>query len=394
MSDSNHLAQLSGLHQAMPQLLEVISAADCYQNPSKPLAPLAWYLGYAVYCESQWIDQIHNIARSAVTAGQSLYTADAEADPTCWQKLPDKIALLDWCRQLQDDNIMLLANPSQLPAHPLIKQGRLLPIVLQDRALVYEKMIQVVAEHKRALASNHQIKTPLEPTIPTPNQVGVSQGHYRVGAKDDLSALDNERPTQVIQLSNFQIDRLPVSNSQYLSFMLAGGYQQQSLWSDEGWLWLKSNQPHPHFWSQDNTGNWFGVGINGGFDLQGKAPVSGISQHEASAYSCWLHQQSDAFIGAIVQHEYQWEAAVRTRAIEPQIDAWEWCSNQFSPYTDYQPDEYEGLRTSMFNAQHTVLRGSSLHTPAALRRVSYRNHAPAGFKHMFSGTRLVYPPRS
>ncbi len=394
MSNSNLLGQLNCLHQAIPQLLEALSESDCYSQPIGALAPLAWYLGQAVFIESQWIDLIRNSTRSEIEAVRSTYQVDAEWSPASWKMLPNRTQLLEWCRKLQDDNIMLLANPATLPVHPLLEQGRLIPAILQRQGVIYEKMVQVLAEHGRQTTTDHQVQAVLEPSRATADLVGISQGHYRIGAKSDLAALDNELPTQVMQLSNFQIDRNPVSNSQYLSFIHAKGYQEKALWSDDGWHWLKSQQPHPNHWQQDNNGNWYGIGINGAFDLPGEVPVSGISLHEATAYSRWLSQQGDEFTGAVIQHEYQWEAAVRTRAIEPQIAVWEWCANTFAPYTDYQPDECEIVRTADFNPDNFVLRGSSLHTPAALRRVSYRNHAPAGFKHLFSGVRLVYPPRS
>ena len=122
-------------------------------------------------------------------------------------------------------------------------------------------------------------------------------------------------------------------------------------------------------------------------------PVSGISQHEALAYANWVSGQDDELLkGAVVQHEYQWEVAVRTQAIKEFGRVWEWCSNPFHPYTGYQPAEDGLLSTGKFDQDWISLRGSSIYTQTSLRRPSYRNHSTATSRHGFTGTRLVFPP--
>jgi len=152
-------------------------------------------------------------------------------------------------------------------------------------------MIRVICEFRTQDSIQYKVANPLLASSHSLDLVGVSQGHYRVGAKADLSAFDNELPTQIVQLSNFQIDRNPISNGQFLDFIEAAGYQQKNLWSDEGWQWLQTNFAHPHHWRRDTKDNWYGVGINGPFELQNEAILSGISHHEAQAYARWIAQQ-------------------------------------------------------------------------------------------------------
>ena len=118
----------------------------------------------------------------------------------------------------------------------------------------------------------------------------------------------------------------------------------------------------------------------------------GINQHEARAYATWAASLGDALSGAVLQHEYQWEVAVRTRAVQVFGRVWEWCSNPFHPYTGYQPSADGALSTGEFDAEQISLRGSSIHTQASLRRPSYRNHSNPESRHRFTGARLVFPP--
>jgi len=240
---------------------------------------------------------------------------------------------------------------------------------------------------------SHQVKAVLQVTPPTADAVGISQGHYRIGAKDPASAYDNELPAQMIQLSNFRIARSPISNTEFLGFMQAGGYQSQQLWSKAGWEWQQGNaQHHPRHWRQDQSNNWFGISINGPADLPPDDPLMGINQHEANAYASWVSSLGGELAGAVLQHEYQWEVAVRTQSITEFGRVWEWCSNRFHPYTGHQPSEDGVLTTGAFHQDQISQRGFSIHTQNSLRRPSYRNHGSAVSRHCFTGARLVFPP--
>jgi len=175
--------------------------------------------------------------------------------------------------------------------------------------------------------------------------------------------------------------------------MRADGYSSQNLWSNEGWLWRQQQaSDHPDHWRQDQAGNWHAIGLNGPFELAAEEPVSGINRHEAEAYANWLSHQDDAFKGAVLQHEFQWEVAARTREIRGYGRVWEWCANLFHPYRDYRSTEYTEGRTLDFDDRHYSLRGACVHTQRSLKRPSFRNRAHADERYLFAGVRLVFPP--
>ena len=125
-----------------------------------------------------------------------------------------------------------------------------------------------------------------------------------------------------------------------------------------------------------------GIGLNGPYELAADTAVHGINHYEASACAAWA--------GARLPHEYQWEAAHRSRQLDDVGRAWEWCANSFHPYNGFSAFPYEGYSTPWFDGTHYSLRGASLHTRPELRRASFRNFYTAEKRHIFAGLRLVY----
>jgi gamma-glutamyl hercynylcysteine S-oxide synthase len=63
----------------------------------------------------------------------------------------------------------------------------------------------------------------------TPEQVAIPAGTVTLGrSRTDTHGFgwDNECEAQSVEVSVFAIDRYPVSNGDYLEFMVAGGYEE------------------------------------------------------------------------------------------------------------------------------------------------------------------------
>lgn len=391
MKSHEQLGQLSVLHQLMQHLFESVPEADAYHRWLPDTPPLAWLLARAVYLENYWLHEIVMGDDHITAPVRDLLAAHVMADESIIERLPPRDHLLNWALELQDKNLMLLANAALLPHHPLVLEQRLLPLVLQQQAQLCELMLAQLSERRLQQDPAHLVVSPLPGSLPSEEHVDIQQGHYRIGAKDDPAALDNELPPQIVHLHGFRIDTHPVRNSAWLSFIEAGGYANESLWSAEGWQWRQPHIACPHHWRQDADGNWYGIGLNGPFDLLADDAVYGISSHEANAYAKWVSSLGGKLAGAVVQHEYQWEVAARTQAISDYGRVWEWCANPFHAYTGYQvPDDREAASTRL-DAGHLSLRGACLHSQRIQRRSSYRHHADPGQRHLFCGTRLVFP---
>jgi iron(II)-dependent oxidoreductase len=376
------------------QLVESVPDADaaCQYHPQ--LGSLSWYLGRSVYQELFWLRETLAQDRDLSARIEHLFSPGRLPLAEQCTLLPPKDHLLNWAHEILEHHLVLLANPGQLPAHPLLEQDRLPWFLLQEHGRNYEAMLMVLVQRSLSAQSpDYRVKEPLRPQDPRAEAKEITQGHYRIGARGDPAAYDNELPPQAVQLSSFRIATRPTGNAEFLAFMEAGGYSNCQYWTETGWDWqTREGTGHPQHWVRDNAGNWYGMGVNGPSDLAPEQPVMGINQHEAKAYANWVAGLGESTAGAVLVHEYQWELAARSGAIAELGRAWEWCSNLFHPYPEFQAFPSAEVSEHFFDQGHVSLRGASLHTQPSLRRASFRNHASPEQQFLFAGTRLVFPP--
>ncbi len=392
MTSQNPLGQLSHLHDLLNQLLMSVPEYDACKTWHPGLASMAWYLGRSMFLETYWLREVVQGQPDMTDRVRPIFTPGELDLPDRQNRLPPRDHLLNWALELQEENLMRLANPKLLGEHPLLEEDRITHLILQGHAWCYEKMLAVLTQRRLQETANYLVHGPLSSMPPSFDLAEVSQGHYRIGARDEAAAPDNETPPQIVELSSFRIARQPATNGHWLAFAEAGGYDDRTLWSEQGWSWRQEAPSHPDHWKTDATGNWYGTGVNGPFDLAATEPVTGISRFEAGAFANWTSHQGGALSGAVIQHEYQWEVAARTRVIQEYGRCWEWCANIFQPYTGYSPPDGPEARTREFDNHHYSLRGASLHTQRPLRRASFRNRSLPEHRFGFSGTRLVFPP--
>jgi iron(II)-dependent oxidoreductase len=400
MTSAQALGSLSANQELARSLVEGADAATCRAQFHPLLSPLGWYFGRVVYQETYWLqgEVLGRVGFSDTVRG--LFTPGAIARDRQGAMLPERAELLQWGRRLQEDNLMLLANPGHLPAHPLLENDFLTHFLDREYCRAYEAMVLVLTERRlQGDGEVYRAREPLRPALPEYAAREIPRGHFRVGADHrDPGAYDNELPPQAVELDAFRIAAAPVTNAHYLAFMEAGGYERPELWvaegDEEGDAWRRDPAAprHPHAWRRDADGNWYGLGVNGPYELAADAPLYGINHYEASAYAAWVASSGGAAKGAVLPHEYQWEVARRMGALELAGRAWEWCANPFHAYAGFRPRPSEQTSAAFFDGHHYALRGGSLHTRPSLRRPSVRNFAPRGHRHLIAGLRLVFPP--
>ncbi|MBF0255187.1 MAG: SUMF1/EgtB/PvdO family nonheme iron enzyme [Gammaproteobacteria bacterium] len=392
----NHqlLGQLAALQGLMMQLAENSPEAQFQRQIHPELGSLAHILGSAVYRELYWLRELVQQDGALSQRVEKLFRPGALPLAEQCRQLPPQDHLLNWAAEIQDQHLQQLANPGLLPDHPLLQGDAILYFILQEHALSYERMLslQLLLQLQQQDLS-YRAGSILESRLPQMAFTEVNQGAYRIGSSaDDPWAYDNELPQQIIQLSAFAIAQRPVNNAEYLGFIEDAGYQREDLWGS-GKAWLRAeSRGAPLHWRKDGHGHWYGLGLNGPADLIADEPVQGISQYEAKAFAAWADLQGGTTAGAVLPHEFQWEAAVRTQAIQADGRVWEWCNNLFKPYEGYQRPASSQYATADFDDQHLCLRGGCLHTQPLLRRTALRQRALPHWNFAFSGLRLVIPP--
>ncbi|UVE18942.1 ergothioneine biosynthesis protein EgtB [Pseudomonas sp. LS44] len=244
------------------------------------------------------------------------------------------------------------------------------------------------------------------PTSPPPlSWHAYPAGLREIGQDDDDFAFDCERPRHRVFIDAFQLASRPVSNSEYLAFMMDGGYARAELWLADGWaLARQADWQAPLYWRHTQE-RWEEFTLAGARPLDPHAPVCHLSFFEADAYATWA--------GARLPTEAEWEVAASSAARtgnfcesgylqpialpavpqQPQQlfgDVWEWTASAYRPYPGFRPlagslGEYNGK----FMSGQMVLRGGCCATPVDHIRTTYRNFFYPHMRWQFAGLRLA-----
>lgn len=95
----------------------------------------------------------------------------------------------------------------------------------------------------------------------------------------------------------FQMGKYPITNGQYAKFLQAGGYEQKSWWTADGWQQRqKEGWTQPRYWADSK---WNGA----------EQPVVGVSWYESVAFCLWLSETTGEQI--MLPTEQQWQRAAQ-----------------------------------------------------------------------------------
>lgn len=219
------------------------------------------------------------------------------------------------------------------------------------------------------------------PVVNNPGEtwLNIRAGVYDIGFAGDGFCFDNELGRHTVYLSDYKISTALVTNTEYLDFIQAGGYQDFRYWHAEGWDWVKNNQvTTPMYW-YNIEGKWMHYTWQGLQPIMPDAAVTHISYYEAAAYAAWKGQR--------LPTEFEWEVAA------PQLawgHRWEWCESAYLPYPGFAKapgaiGEYNGK----FMISQMVLRGGSEVTSPNHSRITYRNFFHPSLRWQFTGIRLA-----
>ena len=385
------LANLCRVHHALLDCVAGLSAETLRRQYHPDLSPLGWHLGHVAYSGQYWLREVvqGDDSRTAGLHDRFLPEQIDKADRQRLAGIDDIPAMAASYRDIEAQLGVLLAEE---PApHPLLKEGYLGWFLLQHAAQHGETMHMVLQQREISIREGRGHR-PSGFLAPEPDlqpvaelavaDVPVVSGRYRIGSST-VVAYDNECPPYDVHLAGFCIASQPVSNAQYLAFMLDGGYQREEFWSDAGRDWKQGCAvASPQHWYQDQ-GRWCQSTPHGPDRLLPAEAVNGISWYEADAFA--------RYAGCRLPREEEWEAAMRTR---PDLwattgGAWEWCADTFRPYSGFRAFPYQRYSRPWFDGRHYVLRGAGSYTDDCVRRPGFRNFYLADKRYAFSGLRLA-----
>jgi len=217
----------------------------------------------------------------------------------------------------------------------------------------YEPPAEVEAERSSACQAG---RSPLE----ADDMVAIEAGEHEIGAPGHGFAYDNERPRHTVALGAFEIDRAPVGNRAYISFMEDTGAEPPTYWERNGGRWVDTARGRRDPVDPDD-------------------PVIHLSWHQADAFARWA--------GKRLPTEHEWEAA-RDR-LDGVGHGWEWTSSDFLAYPGFAAFPYPEYSEVFFGDRHKVLRGGSWATHPRVARPTFRNWDLPQRSQIFAGLRCA-----
>ena len=314
--------------------------------------------------------------------------------------------------------------------HPVLAGGLAVHTVLEHDPMHHETLGYIL--HRLPYAQ--KIRPATRPALriggepPARRTVRVPAGGTSLGADPGEIPFgwDNEFPGIRVEVPAFDIDVDSVTNRDFLEFVEAGGYSDESLWDEEGWKWrIENDVRHPLFWEL-HRGAWFWRGMWDLVPLPMAWPVY-VSQAEASAYARWkgrrLPTEAEFHRAAYgtpegVEREQPWgdappdatrghfdfadgspdpvpvgsfPAAASAWGVRDLVgNGWEWTSTVFAPFPGFAPmPSYPQYSADFFDGKHYVMKGASPATAKELIRRSFRNWFRPSYPYVYAKFRTV-----
>ncbi|MDP2173309.1 MAG: 5-histidylcysteine sulfoxide synthase [Candidatus Cloacimonadaceae bacterium] len=259
---------------------------------------------------------------------------------------------------------------------------------------------------------------------PLNDLIAVSAGRVEIGRDDSdpLYGWDNEYGKASYEIKSFKASRFLVSNSEFLTFILEGGYDKVECWSEEGWAWRSFQQAKmPRFWHLDENGGYYLRTMASEIPMPWDWPVE-VNYLEAKAFCNWKAAQTGKTIRLLSEEEWYhlrdlhvktdlhlWDKAPGNINLEHYCSScpvnwfafgefydlignvWQWTETPIYPLPGFKVHPiYTDFSIHTFDGRHNLIKGGSWISTGneALRnsRYAFRRHfyQCAGFRYIES----------
>lgn len=374
------------------RLIEPLTEEQLNRVYDPILSPLIWDLGHIANFEELWL--VQRIGERDPLRGDLGELYDAIEQP---RKVRGELPILKadevrpYMEGVRERTLEVLDGIELDPQDPLLADGFVYEMLLAHEYQHNETMLQLL----QMVESYEPVEVDRGPAAEAvsdgPEMVRVEGGSHEIGAPDVGFAYDNERPRHRVELEAFWIDRAPVTNVDYMTYLDETGAEP------------------PMYWERDGEGGWVRSAMGRTEGVDPRLPVIHVSWEEADAFARWA--------GKRLPTETEWEAAAqganRDRANLDQLsfgpapagaygdaasdcgavqmlgDVWEWTSSDFTAHPGFQAFPYPEYSEVFFGDEHKVLRGGAWATRRDVIRTSFRNWDLPIRRQIFSGIRCA-----
>src|SRR5215469_3763533 len=207
--------------------------------------------------------------------------------PSDWPSIDRVREYVRTIRNVMDERLARIESMDQ-PGRDGFSLETLLNVAIEHRLMHVETLAYMLHQ----LPLDRKVHPPLPSRVlASPAQhsmIEIPAGGTRLGltrARGEFG-WDNEFESHTIDVPRFRIDRYMDTNQQFLDFMMDGGYENRSWWSDRNWEWKAAGDiSSPVFWVKP-SGSWMYRTMFDEIPLPLDWPVY-VSHAEASAYARW-----------------------------------------------------------------------------------------------------------
>src|SRR4051794_1572954 len=405
-------------------LVETIEEAARERVPDPLKSPLVWDLGHIAAFEDLWVSG--RGTGMAPLRPDLMEVYDATEPPRAHRgDLPylRRAEALEFMEQVRERALRVLDRMDLSPGlGDLHSGGFLWELLVQHEHQHNETMLQCLQLAAPGTYSPPRRALPAAPEAAPRAMARIEAGPFELGDPGRWFAYDNERPRHDVTLDAFEIDRLPVTNGDFMEFVEDGGYARPELWSTAGWeVRARHALERPLYWSADGSERRFDRVA----DIDPAQPVMHVCWYEAEAFARWA--------GKRLPTEAEWEkaAAWGPYAVGPSRqpwgddppthectnldqtafgpapagaypggasaygvvgmvgDAWEWTASDFVGYPGFRAYPYREYSELFFGSDYKVLRGGSWATRFRVVRNTMRNWDYPHRRQIFAGFRCA-----
>lgn len=351
--------------------------------------------------------------------------AAAAFERTGW---PSRRAILAYVEKADEAVVRALREEDlERTDRPSLRRGEAVFNILEHE-FMHQETLRYIAHRLPYDSKSRPVDYQMERGGEAPpfEEIRVPAGRATLGAERDRIPFgwDNEFPSLSVEVPAFAMDRHDVTNQDFLKFLEAGGYDDESLWTPEDWAWRQTEQiTHPIFWERCD-GGWNWRGMFEPVPLPAAWPVY-VSGAEAAAFARFkkrrlpteaeFHRAAYGTPGG-KELAAPWgdEPALPARGnfgmtrpdpvpvgsrpagrsvwgIEDLVgNGWEWTSSDFAPFPGFTPmASYPIYSVEFFDGSHRVILGASPATHAELLRPSLRNWFRPNYQYLYATFRTV-----
>ena len=407
--------------EATARLLELVDdlQEEQLRVPYLPTVnPILWELCHTAYFIELWVLR-RGAGREAWRDDvDALFDSTTIAHETRWSlPVPEREDAVAYVRRVRE---RVLEELDRGLSHPRGKYWTLYSVYHTD---MHTEALTYTRQALGYRAPELKLPTALAPASPgKPGDAAIPGGTLSLGAPAECSfCFDNEKSAHPVQVEPFEMARTVVSEGEYQTFVMEGGYERSECWSLEGWAWRQATQAElPLYWRRSSAGTLESRHFDRWRPLEQRRAMVHVCWYEAQAYCRWAKRR--------LPSEAEWEAAAAldgdTKRHLPwgeddggsercntdwismgPVDVsafplgdspsgcrqmignvWEWTDTTFLPYPAFTPDMYSDYSQTSFHTRK-VLRGGSWATRSRMMRNTLRNFFQPTRRDIFAGFR-------